>query len=108
MRGCFGPKGGEMTVRADAVLSTVAEELRISEDVLLKEALRAVLERQLRQIQAEISVICGRYGVSGVEEMEARYRNGSLEEAETWRDWQRLDHLEYKRDRLMKLLEDLG
>lgn len=97
-----------MTVRADAVLSTVAEELRISEDVLLKEALRAVLERQLRQIQAEISVICSRYGVSGVEEMEARYRNGSLEEAETWRDWQRLDHLEYKRDRLMKLLEDLG
>lgn len=97
-----------MTVRADAVLSTVAEELRISEDVLLKEALRAVLERQLRQIQAEISVICSRYGVSGVEEMEARYRNGSMEEAETWRDWQRLDHLEYKRDRLMKLLEDLG
>lgn len=97
-----------MTVRADAVLSTVAEELRISEDVLLREALRAVLERQLRQIQAEISVICSRYGVSGVEEMEARYRNGSLEEAETWRDWQRLDHLEYKRDRLMKLLEDLG
>ncbi|MCX7854402.1 MAG: hypothetical protein N2556_00225 [Anaerolineae bacterium] len=86
----------------------MAEELRVSEDELLKQALRAVLKRQLRQIQAEISVICNRYGVSGVEEMEARYREGSLEEADSWRDWQRLDHLEYKRDRLMRLLDDLG
>lgn len=75
---------------------------------MLREALRAVLERQLRQIQAEIAVICSRYGVSGVEEMEARYRDGSLEEAQSWRDWQRLDHLEYKRDRLTKLLEEPG
>ncbi|MFN3762221.1 MAG: hypothetical protein ACK4WK_03345 [Anaerolineae bacterium] len=97
-----------MTVRADVVLSTIAEELSVPEDELLKEALRAVVERQLRQIQAEIAVICRRYGVSGVEEMEARYRDGSLEEAGSWRDWQRLDHLEYKRDRLMRLLEDLG
>ncbi len=97
-----------MTVRADVVLSTIAEELSVSEDELLKEALRAVVERQLRQIQAEIAVICRRYGVSGVEEMEARYRDGSLEEAGSWHDWQRLDHLEYKRDRLMRLLEGLG
>lgn len=96
-----------MTVRVDTVLSTVAEELRVSEDVLLREALRAVLERQLRQIQAEIALICSRYGVSNAEEFEARYREGSLEEAETWRDWHRLDHLEYKRDRLLELLEEL-
>lgn len=97
-----------MTVRADVVLNTIAEELSISKDELLKEALRAVVERQLRQIRAEIAVICRRYGVSSVEEMEARYRDGSLEEAGSWRDWQRLDHLEYKRDRLIRLLEDLG
>jgi hypothetical protein len=40
--------------------------------------------------------------------MEARYRDGTLEEADTWRDLQRLDHLEYKRDRLLKLLEALS
>jgi len=36
------------------------------------------------------------------------YRDGSLEEADTWRDLQRLDHLEYKRDRLLKLPEALS
>jgi len=96
-----------MAVQTDVILSTVAQELSVSEDDLLKQALRSILERHLRQVQAEISLICSRYGVSGVEEMEARYRNGTLEEADSWRDWQRLDHLEYKRERLLKLLEDL-
>jgi hypothetical protein len=98
---------GKMVVQTDVILSTVAQELSVSEDDLLKQALRSILERHLRQVQAEISLICSRYGVSGVEEMEARYRNGTLEEADSWRDWQRLDHLEYKRERLLKLLEDL-
>jgi len=95
-----------MAVQTDVLLSTVAQELSVSQDDLLKQALRNILERHLRQVQAEISLICSRW-VSGVEEMEARYRNGTLEEADSWRDWQRLDHLEYKRERLLKLLEDL-
>jgi hypothetical protein len=86
----------------------MAEELRLSEEDLLKQGLRTFLERQLREVKAEIFRITGRYGISGVEEMEARYRDGTLEEADTWRDLQRLDHLEYKRDRLLKLLEDLS
>jgi hypothetical protein len=90
------------------MLKTVAEELRLSEEDLLKEGLRTFLERRLREVKAEIFQITGRYGVSGVEEMEARYRDGTLKEADTWRDLQRLDHLEYKRDRLLKLLEALS
>jgi hypothetical protein len=90
------------------MLKAMAEELRLSEEDLLKQGLRTFLERQLREVKAEIFRITGRYGVSGVEEMEARYRDGTLEEADTWRDLQRLDHLEYKRDRLLKLLEDLS
>ncbi len=43
--------------------------------------------------------------MSGVEDMETRYKNGTIEEAESWRDLQRLDHLEYRRDRLIALLE---
>jgi hypothetical protein len=97
-----------MAIRTETMLKTVAEELRLSEEDLLKEGLRTFLERQLREVKAEIFQITGRYGVSGVEEMEARYRDGTLEEADTWRDLQRLDHLEYKRDRLLKLLEALS
>ena len=96
-----------MTVQGNAILSTMAKELHVSEDELLKQGVRSLLERQLRQIKAEIFEICGRYGVSSVEEMEARYRDGTLEEADTWGDFQRLDHLEYKRDRLLQLLKAL-
>ena len=63
------------------------------------------MERQLREVKAEIFAISGRHGVSSVEEMDARYRDGSLEEADSWRDLQRLDHLEDKRDRLLQLLK---
>jgi hypothetical protein len=91
--------------QTEAILNMVAQELQIPEDELLKQGLRTFLERQLRAVKAEIFEICGRYSVPGVEEMEARYREGTLEEAESWRDLQRLDHLEYKRDRLQQLLE---
>ncbi len=90
-----------------SVFEAVAEEVHLSEETLMKQGLRLFLERQLLEIKVEIFDIIGRYGVSGVEAMEARYRDGSLEEADTWRDLQRLDHLEYKRDRLLKLLESL-
>jgi hypothetical protein len=97
-----------MTVQVQAILKTVAQELYLSQEELLRQGTRSLLDRQLREIKAEIFQIRGRYGVSGVEEMEARYRDGTLEEAESWHDLQRLDHLEYKRDRLLKLLETLS
>lgn len=97
-----------MAVEAKTLLKTVAEELHLSQEELLKQGLRSFLERQLREIEAEIFQIIGRYGVSGVEEMEARYRDGTLEEADSWQDLQRLDTLEYKRDRFLKLLKALS
>jgi len=95
-------------VQTHTILGTVAKELQISEDDLLKQGLRTLLERRLREIKAEIFGITGRYGVSSVEEMEACYREGTLEEEDSWQDLQRLDHLEYKRDRLLQLIEALS
>ena len=97
---------GEMPVRA--VIKEAAEELGLSQDDLMEQGLRAFLERQLREVRAQIFQITGSYGVSGVEEMEARYRQGTLDEATSWRDLQRLDHLEYKQERLTRLLEALA
>ena len=94
-----------MSPQANKILSTVARELKISEEELVKQGLRSFLESQLREVKAEIFELSGRYGVSSVEEMEARYKDGTLEEADSWRDLQRLDHLEYKQDRLLQLLE---
>ncbi len=96
-----------MIAQVQTVLQTAAEELGLSPDELMAQGLQRFLERQLRQVQSEIFRIAGEYDVSGVEEMEARYREGTLEEASTWRDLQRLDHLEYKRERLSQLIEAL-
>jgi Arc/MetJ-type ribon-helix-helix transcriptional regulator len=93
-----------MSVGADELLTTVAQELRLSEDEVLRQGLRTLLQRQIRTIRAEVLEIHGRYGITSAEEMEDRYRDGSLEEATSWRDLQRLDRLEYRRTRLLNLV----
>ena len=80
-----------MPVQGLELLSTVARELHISEEELLRQGLRGILAHQLRAVKAEIFEISGRYRVSSVAEMEARYRDGTLAEADSWRDLQRLD-----------------
>lgn len=89
------------------LLKTMSDELQLSQAELVQQSVFSYLEGQLRQIKAEIFQITGQYQVANVQEMEARYEAGTLAEAETWRDLQRLDHLEYKRDHLLKLLESI-
>jgi hypothetical protein len=40
--------------------------------------------------------------------MDAQYQQGTLDEGGSWRDHQRLDHLEFERDRLRELFEALA
>jgi len=96
-----------MSVRTEELVNSIVHQLQIPEEDLVSQSLRLWLENQLRTIKAEIFEVTGRYGVSGVEEMDARYRDGTLEEAGSWRDFQRLDHLEYHRDRLADLIESI-
>jgi hypothetical protein len=59
-------RGRTMPIEAVQLLSTVARELGIAEDDLLKQGLRSFLERQLREVKAQIFEISGRYGASSV------------------------------------------
>ena len=94
-----------MAVPVKNILGRIARDLGLSEEDLLKQGLRSFLEQQLRKANADIFEICGRYGVNNVHEMEQRYKDGSLEEGDSWKDLQRLDHLEFKKDQLSDLLE---
>ncbi|MBU0491231.1 MAG: hypothetical protein KKA73_19870 [Chloroflexi bacterium] len=94
-------------LQTEAIWGIVAQELQLSEQDLLKQGIRSLLDRRLREVKTQIFEIQSCYGVSSVQDMETRYREGTLEEADSWRDWQRLDHLEYKRDRLLQLAEAL-
>ena len=96
-----------MTIKTQVIIDTLSQELGIPKEGVIEQGLKAFLERNLRDIKVEIFQITGKYGISSVEEMEDRYKQGTLEEEDTWRDFQRLDHLEYKREHLEKLLKRL-
>ena len=96
-----------MTTKTQMVIDALSQELRIPKEGVLEQGLKAFLERNLQEIKVEIFQIAGKYGISSVEEMEKRYKQGTLEEEDTWRDFQRLEHLEYKREHLEKLLKKL-
>ena len=66
--------------------------------IFLRQGLKNFLEHQLREINTEIFRITGQYNVFDVQEMEARYQEGTLEETDSWRDFQCLDHLGYKQE----------
>jgi len=97
-----------MVVEVTPLLGTVAQEFQLSESDLVRQGVRALVERQLLQVNAQVLEIAGRYRVSSVAEMDAQYQAGTLPESESWRDYQRLDHLEFERDRLRELFEALA
>lgn len=96
-----------MSVTVPDWLDSVASELQISQNELISQGVRMLLENKLLEIEGEVFLLHGKYTISSVFEMEARYETGSLEEDGSWQDFQRLDTLEYKRDRLRELLEQI-
>ncbi len=61
------------------------------------------VENKLRAVEAKITEIGARYDIASADETEARYRAGTLPEADTWQDYQQLDDLAYERERLQEL-----
>ena len=97
-----------MYPEVQTVIETSAGELGLSQDALVAQSVHQFLERQLREVRIAIFEIASAYRVRSVQELDGLYRSDELEEATSWRDVQRLDHLEYKRDRLISLLESLA
>jgi hypothetical protein len=97
-----------MIATMDAAFDSAAHEFQMSTEELKAEGLRLVLTRRLREVDAKIFEITGRYDIVSVQEMEAKYETGEIEEADSWRDYQALDHLQYKRKRLLKMIESIG
>lgn len=88
-------------------LDALAEKLNLSKDEMLRESLKTFLERKLREIKTEIFKIRTKYGVSSVEEFEELYKRGKIDEKDTWQELQQLDHLEFKKDEIEKVLRTL-
>jgi hypothetical protein len=86
-------------------LEEAAEVLGISVKDIEKQALRALLEKELRSIWVEILSICQKYGVSSWEGMNELIVEDKIEEGKILDDFQRVDHLTVETRRLQELLE---
>ena len=86
-------------------MEEAAEVLGISVKDIERQALRALLEKELRSIRVEILSICQKYGVSSWEGMNELIVEDKIEEGKILDDFQRVDHLTAETRRLQELLE---
>jgi hypothetical protein len=85
----------------------LAPPVSLSMDEIIRESLRfylVYLEKKIRELKTDIFKIRTKYGVSSIEEFEEKYKNGEIEEKDSWQEFQKLDHLELKKEELEKAL----
>lgn len=90
-----------------AVIDSVAKELHMKPDELLKESLKAYLELRLSKIEAGCYLIAKKHGVKDVFEMDKKAQTGGITERDSYDDYFILDNLEAERDSIKKALEEL-
>ena len=88
-----------MQITVDKTLEILSRDFNLSKEDILKEGLKYFLEKRLREIKSEIYRITGKYKISSVEEFETLYGEGKIEEKDSLADFQKIDHLEFKKKR---------
>lgn len=82
----------------------IAKEFALSEEALTRESLRAFLLEQLRTFAAECQARCAKFGVTSLEEMDALLRKGAVAEEEILDDFQNVDYLTTRIERIKQML----
>jgi len=88
-------------------LEKVEEVLNMKREELMREGLKALLERRLHELRGEIVTIYLKYKVSFLEELDEKINRGELSETETFEDFTRLDFLESEADKIKEILKSL-
>ena len=90
-----------------AVIETVAKELHMEPDELLKESLKSYLEKRLSKIEADIFLLVKKYGVRDVLEMDEKVKKGLISEKDAYDDYFTLDNLESECEKIKRILEKI-
>ena len=85
----------------------IAKEFSLSEEALTRESLRAFLLEQLRTFDAERQARCAKFGVTSLAEMDELLRQGTITEEEILEDFQHVDYLTTRIERVQRMLEGL-
>ena len=87
------------------IIDEVASILNISKEKLERESLKTFLERELRNIEAEIYKIASKHGIKSIFELDEKLKKGEITEEDMLDDFMELDYLESRRDDLLKAME---
>jgi hypothetical protein len=86
-------------------MEKVEELLNMKREELMREGLRALLEKRFHELRVEIITIYLKYKVSSIEELDEKINRGELSETETFGDLTRLDFLESEADKIKEMLK---
>ena len=86
------------------IIEEVAKSLSMNREKLERESLKTYLEKELRNIEAEIYKIGAKQGIRSIFELDEKLKMGTITEEEMRDDFMELDYLESKRDDLLKAM----
>ena len=95
----------EITMPIDTTV--IAKEFAITEEELQRKSLRAFLLEQLRLFEAERKARCAKFGVKDLWEMETLFVEGKVEEEDMLEDFQEVDYLTARVERVKAMLEEI-
>lgn len=97
----------ESSALVEKNIELISDQFQLSREEIFRQSLLAFLEKKLREVQSQILQISGKYGIHTIYEFEELYKQGKLEEKGSFEDFQKFDHLEFKRDSLQKMIKEL-
>ena len=90
------------------IIEDVAQVLHLSKEKLEIESIRTFLEKELRNIEAEIYRIGAKHGIKSIFELDEKLKIGEIKEEDMMEDFMELDHLESRRDDMLKAMEKIN
>ena len=88
-------------------INEFAGKIGYSPHELLRQSLIAFIWQNLQVVKTEIYNIQKRYNIENPIEFEKLYENGTVEEKDSWKDYQHFDHLFYRQEILETFLKQL-
>jgi len=88
-------------------IGELAQEFALSEQDFIVQGIRAFITEQLRLFRAERQARCAKFGVTSLEEMDRLIADGTVEEEDILDDFQNVDYLTMRVERMERLLETL-
>jgi hypothetical protein len=90
------------------IFEDVANVLHLSKEKLEIESIRTFLEKELRNIEAEIFKIGAKHGIKSIFELDEKLKIGEIKEEDMIEDFMELEYLESRRDDMLKAMEKIN